>query len=246
MMSPTVSIITITYNAADVLPITLKSIGAQTCRDFEHIVIDGASSDDTLRILRQHSPESRILSEPDRGIYYAMNKGLDMARGKYVIFMNAGDSFFNRETLGKYVAAILRHDPDIIYADTMVCDSHGLNIRPRHLGVPARLTAESFSHGMLVCHQAFMVRRELAPQYDTRYRLSSDYDWTLRCIEATTPDKCVNLKCPAVLFLDEGATSKHKKASLTERFDIMRRHFGTFKAIRRHLSFIPRAIKRHI
>lgn len=243
--SPLVSVVTVTYNAAKLLPATLNSLNQQKFRDFEHIVVDGASSDDTLAVVRSLSAGSRILSEPDRGLYDAMNKGLRLASGQYVIFLNAGDSLRGEDALGRYAAAC-GDDTDIIYADTMIVDSAGNDLRPRHLSVPAVLTKESFSHGMLICHQAFMARRSLVPKFDLSYRFSADYDWTLKCIEATDPGRCRNLKRVAVNFLDEGTTKNNKLASLRERFDVMRRHFGTTVAVARHLSFIPRALRRHL
>ena len=163
-MTPLISIITITWNASSTLPPTLKSVGEQTFRDFEHILVDGASSDDTLAVARRDGlPSLRIVSEPDRGLYDAMNKGLRMARGKYVLFLNAGDSFADSAVLQAYADAAAAN-PDIIYADTLVVDEARNVVGSRHLSVPDQLTLDSFSRGMLVCHQAFMVRRSLAPE----------------------------------------------------------------------------------
>lgn len=244
--NPLISIITITWNAAAELPRTMHSVAEQSFSDFEHIIVDGASSDDTLAIARRMgTPSLRILSEPDNGLYFAMNKGLDMARGRYVIFLNAGDAFHDSAVLARYAAAA-KKDADIIYADTDIVDAEGRFLRKRHLSAPVQLTKESFSHGMLVCHQAFMVKRVLAPKYDTAYRFSADYDWTVRCISRTAPNRCRNLHCVAIDYLDAGMTEKNKRASLRERFDIMRRHYGLTTTIGRHISFIPRAIARKL
>lgn len=244
---PLVSIITITFKAENTLPPTMQSLREQSCRNFEHIIIDGASTDNTISVARSlsSSPATRILSEPDNGIYDAMNKGLRMARGQYLLFLNAGDSFASPDSLRKFAEAA-SDNPDIIYADTMIVDDQRNILRPRHLSVPDRLTAESFSNGMLVCHQAFMVRRDIAPLYDTAYRLSADYDWTIRCIKAADPDKCINLHSPEIHYLDDGVSEKHKLQSLKERFRIMARHYGLPKTILRHAAFIPRAIKRSL
>lgn len=240
---PLISVITITFNAAGVVRPTIESLCAQTFRNFEHIVIDGDSSDNTLDIVRALSPQTRILSEPDRGIYDAMNKGLRMARGKYLLFLNAGDSLHSPETLSLYAEAADKN-PDIIYADTVIVGSSRRILGPRHLSAPARLTLSSFSGGMLVCHQAFMMRRSLAPEYDTRYRFSADYDWTVRCIAASSPDRCINLETVAIDYLADGTTDRNHLRSLRERLKIMCRHYGTFPTLLRHLSFAARAIKR--
>ncbi len=244
--APLISIITVTYNAASTLPPTLISLREQTYQDFEHIIVDGASGDDTLAIARrQGRPGLRIVSEPDRGLYDAMNKGLHLARGKYVLFLNAGDAFAGPDELMAYArAASLEPAPDIIYADTDIVDSSRNIVARRHLSVPEQLTFKSFSHGMLVCHQAFMMRRSLAPDFDLHYRFSADYDWTVRCLALTDADACVNLHRTAIHYLNDGLTGKNHFASLRERYRIMARHYGRITALGRHLGFIPRAIAR--
>ncbi|MCM1153409.1 MAG: glycosyltransferase [Muribaculum sp.] len=234
-----ISIITVTYNAEKTLPATLKSVAEQTYKDYELIIIDGASRDNTLSLARSLAPNATILSEPDDGIYYAMNKGLRMAKGEYVLFLNAGDSFHSAGTLALYAEAT-QSGPDIIYGDTVVVDAERNELRPRHKSVPQMLTRESFSHGMLICHQAFMARRDLCPEYDTMYRFSADYDWTVKIIESTVPDKCVNLHAVTTDFLELGTTDKNHKASLAERFSIMRKHYGLSKTIMRHIGFLFR------
>lgn len=236
MTTPLISIITITYNAEKELPRTIASILEQNFDDFEHLVIDGASSDRTLEIARRN-PDARIISERDRGLYDAMNKGLKNARGKYVLFLNAGDTFRNSEILSRY-AAEAKKGYDIIYSDTMVVDADGKDLQPRHYSVPDLLTFESFSRGMLICHQAFMVKKEIAPTYDLQYRFSADYDWTIRCIKNTEPNKCINLKVVGINYLSDGMTDKNKFKSLKERYHVMASHYGTVAAIKRHIQLI--------
>lgn len=242
---PLISIITITYNAAKTLPVTMESVAEQSFTDFEHIVIDGASTDDTIMIARKMGkPSLRIVSEPDEGLYDAMNKGVKIARGRYLLFLNSGDRFHASDTLQAYAEAIESKSPDIIYGDTDIVDIEGKRIGPRHLSAPAILTVDSFSKGMLICHQAFMVRKDIAPLYDTDYRFSADYDWCIRCIKASRAGDRVNLRRVTIDYLSDGMTDHNKKASLMERFRIMAAHYGSMKAVAAHLSFIPRAIKR--
>ncbi|MDE5758035.1 MAG: glycosyltransferase [Allobaculum sp.] len=242
---PLISVITITYNSSETLPLTMESIAEQTFKDFEHIIVDGASKDDTIIVARRMgSRELRIISEPDDGLYHAMNKGLKMARGRYLIFLNSGDRFHSADTLKAYADAISKSNPDIIYGDTDIVDIEGKRIGPRHLSVPEILTVDSFSRGMLICHQAFMVKKDIAPLYDTDYHFSADYDWCIRCIKASRAGDRVNLRQVTIDYLSDGMTDHNKKASLVERFRIMAAHYGSMKAITAHLSFIPRAIKR--
>lgn len=244
--NPLFSIVTITFNAARELPATLASVDAQTCTDYEHLIIDGASTDATLSLARAPgNPRRQTFSEPDRGLYDAMNKGLTRARGTYVIFLNAGDSFSSSDTLATYASAA-GPDTDIIYADTRLVDSSRHVVGPRHLSVPEVLTFKSFARGMLVCHQAFAMRREKAPLYDLSYRFSADYDWCLRCLRLTAPERCRNLHTVAIDYLTDGLTDRNHKASLRERYHIMCRHFGTIPTIARHAGFLLRAVRRRL
>lgn len=251
-----ISVITITYNAASVIRPTLQSLNSQTFRNFEHLVIDGASKDDTVSIVRGMCPDSIIRSEPDRGLYDAMNKGLRSAKGKYLLFLNAGDALHTPDTLRHYADAArlngknpLNADEnadsrqryaDIIYGDTIVVDSDRHFVKPRHLSVPDRLTFRSFANGMLVCHQAFMVRSDLAPEYDLQYRFSADYEWTLRCLKSADPDHNVNLHTVTIDYLSDGMTDKNHSASLKERYRIMCRYYGTIPTLLRHIRFLLR------
>ncbi|MDE5871025.1 MAG: glycosyltransferase [Muribaculaceae bacterium] len=242
---PLISVITVTFNAAETLPLTMESVAEQTFKDFEHIVVDGISKDDTITVARRMGDRRlRILCEQDDGLYDAMNKGLKMARGRYLIYLNSGDRFHSADTLKEYADAIAQRNPDILYGDTDIVDIEGKRIGPRHLSAPEMLTVDSFSQGMLICHQAFMVRKDIAPLYDIDYRFSADYDWCIRCIKASRAGDRVNLHRVTIDYLSDGLTDKNKKASLVERFKIMTAHYGSMKAVAAHLSFIPRAIKR--
>lgn len=242
---PLISVITVAYNAEDTIGITLKSVGEQSYHDFEYLVIDGASKDKTVNLVQNaHIPNCRIVSEHDNGLYDAMNKALRLAKGKYLLFLNAGDSFFDKNTLEDY-AKEASLGADIIYGDTIIVNAEGEKISPRHLSVPKTLTKKSFANGMLICHQAFMVRKALVTLYDLSYRFSADYDWCINCIKAADSDKCINLDKTTIKYLSDGLTDNNKVSSLLERFKIMRRHYGLPTTLLKHLSFIPRFLKRH-
>ncbi len=244
-MDPLFSIITVTWNAASVIAPTLRSVERQTSTDYEMLIIDGASTDDTLRIVKQASIASlRVFSEPDNGLYDAMNKGISRARGRYLIFLNAGDAFADDTVLVR-LAMLTTEDPGVIYGQTQLVDKNREVVGKRHLTAPKRLTVDSFLKGMVVCHQAFVARRDLVPQYDLRYRLSADYDWCIRVLEKSPANAYAGRK-PIISYLAEGMTTRHHRASLRERFRIMCRHYGTGMAILAHLSFIPRYLKRRL
>lgn len=236
---PLITIVTVTYNAAETLPLTMESVAEQTFADFEHLIIDGASTDDTISVARQMGrPDLRIVSEPDHGLYDAMNKGVKLAHGYYLLFLNSGDRFHGADALQAYADAILDKNPDIIYGDTDIVNIEGERIGPRHLSAPEMLTFDSFSNGMLICHQAFMVKKEIAPSYDLQYHFSADYDWAIKCIRNTGPEKCVNLNTVAINYLSDGMTDKNKLKSLKERYRVMANHYGTFSAIKRHIALV--------
>ena len=242
--TPLISIVTVTFNASSTIRKTMESISAQSFKNFEHLVIDGASKDDTTEIIKGFDlPQTEIISEPDRGLYDAMNKALKLAKGKYILFLNAGDAFHDASSLEKY-AREADSNADIIYGDTVIVDLEGNYLGPRHLSVPDQLTFKSFSDGMLVCHQAFMVRKELADPYDLSYRFSADYDWCVRCIAKSDSAKCKNLNKVTIDYLRDGLTDKNKLKSLKERFIIMSRHYGLIPTILRHFTFLIRSLRR--
>lgn len=254
------SIITITYNAEKVLQRTLDSVRSQTYRDMEHLIIDGASTDETVAMAdayrQRASYDVVVRSEPDKGIYDAMNKGLRLAMGDYVVFMNAGDTFHDERTLERVWGGIteLRNSetpelrPAVIYGDTDIVDSEGRFLRKRHLSVPDRLTWRSFRKGMLVCHQAFYARRDIARDipYDLQYRHSADVDWCIRVMKEAERRHLPLRRVPGVVadFMDGGNTTQNHRASLKERFTVMRRHYGLFTTLTMHAWFIVRAFFR--
>ncbi len=243
-MRPLFSIITVTYNASATIKPTLKSLKEQTCKLYEHIVVDGASTDDTLEIVKSADIQpSTIISEKDRGIYDAMNKGLGVAKGDYVIFLNAGDAFHKDTTLQTIADCVLDNDyPGIAYGQTQIVDSERHRIGDRHLTAPAQLTLDSFKYGMVVCHQAFVVLRKLVDNYDTRYKYSADYEWCIRCLQRS--HRTVYIDQILIDYLKEGVTTANHAASLWERFRIMSYYYGLFPTIYRHIGFFIRNLKR--
>lgn len=242
--APLFSIITVTYNAEATLPRTLASVKEQTCRLFEYLVVDGKSVDATLQLAADAAiAEMKIHSGRDNGIYDAMNKGLGMAEGEYVIFLNAGDAFHAPDTLQRIADAIMANDfPGIVYGQTDIVDIAGQRLGERHLRAPRELTLDSFRDGMVVCHQAFVVLRRITAPYNLDYRLSADYDWCIRCLQHSRRN--VYIDDVLIDYLNEGTTTRNHRRSLRERFRIMCYYYGTFSTIKKHLSFIPRYLRR--
>jgi glycosyltransferase involved in cell wall biosynthesis len=239
---PKFSFITVTFNAGKVLEDTIQSVVFQTYRNVEYIIVDGGSTDNTLEIAgKYHDRISKVISEPDKGLYDAMNKGIRLATGDYLCFLNAGDELHENETLQKMVHTLKGKElPDVIYGETAIVDEEGHFLHMRRLSTPERLNWKSFKQGMLVCHQAFFARRELATNewYDLRYRFSADFDW---CIRIMKKAKCLhNTRLTIIDYLNEGMTTRNHKASLKERFRIMAKHYGWISTILHHGWFVIR------
>lgn len=242
---PLISIITVTYNASSTIGETMKSVSSQKFTDYEHIIMDGVSTDATLSIAEDlKTSNTHILSSPDHGIYDAMNKAMGVARGQYLLFLNSGDTFANVDVLQRYADAIVNNSyPGIVYGVTVLVDSHRKIVGRRHLEAPRTLSYDSFRKGMVVCHQAFMVARAISPLYNLKYRFSADYEWCIRCLQNTSQAVYIGDE-PAIHYLNEGLTTRNHKASLWERFQIMCDYFGTVPTIIRHLRFLGRYMRR--
>jgi len=254
------TIVTITYNAQNVVERTLQSVLNQTYEGVEHLIIDGASTDQTLALVEQYTQQSDqsdnhhkviVQSEPDEGIYYAMNKGLTQAAGDYICYMNAGDAFPTADTLEQIVHRLQLNSrpsaelPAVLYGNTNVVDGEGRFMHPRRLQPPTQLTWRSFRQGMLVCHQAFYARTDIAKNlpFDTRYRFSADVDWCIRIMREA--DRMgLTLEDAGIVvanYMEEGATTRNHRASLLERFRVMATHYGLVQTALLHCWFMVRA-----
>lgn len=249
------SLITCTYNAGHEIQRTLDSVLAQTYPAVEHLIVDGRSADDTVaraEAYRQRSAEAgnghrvSVTSEPDGGLYDAMNKGLARATGDYVVFLNAGDVLPSADTLEHVAASVGEGErlPGVLYGLADIVDDEGRFLRHRRLQPPAVLSWRSFRHGMLVCHQAFYARRDLAQAtpYDLRYRFSADVDWCIRVMKRAEDARLPLRGVGEVLvnYLDGGMTVRHHRASLLERFRVMTCHYGWLSTVAMHLWFVVR------
>jgi len=242
MSQPVFSIITVTFNAEKVLRKTMDSICNQSYRNIEYIIVDGASSDNTAHIATSYETQFsdikhfEVISEPDNGLYDAMNKGLKKATGDYVWFLNAGDTL-KKTDIVQQIAFICQQNkmPDIIYGETDLTDTNNQVFAERRLKTPEYLTWKSFKMGMLVSHQAFIVKKKISPEYDLQYRFSADFDWCIRCMKKAA--SIINSRLRLINYQYEGTTTANRKASLKERYEIMCKYYGIFPTQIRHLWF---------
>ncbi|WP_430811394.1 MULTISPECIES: glycosyltransferase family 2 protein [unclassified Carboxylicivirga] len=234
MKRPLISIITIVYNGVNTLQKTIDSIAAQEYSNIEYIIIDGASNDGTIDLIKDNKDVvSKWISEPDEGLYDAMNKGLKLASGHYVWFINAGDEIYAPNTLAQLVEQLEGSLPDVIYGDTLMIDADGNEIGERRLQPPSALCWRDFRRGMLVSHQSILVARAIAAPYNTHYRFSADYEWCLQALKAAS--SVYNSRQILSRFLDGGLTKQNIIPGLRERFDIMRRYFGLLSTLWQHI-----------
>lgn len=217
-----VSVITVTYNALPALQRTLQSVVGQEHADFEYIVVDGGSKDGTREYLEKHSDKiARWVSEPDDGIYSAMNKGVQMAEGEYCIFMNADDCFVDKRVLCK-ITPFLVDGIDILLGNAIYVNGEGkiLAIQPSRSGFSLSNIFQTS-----VCHQACFIKRKLLIEhpYNEAFRLVSDWEFILeRVLDGKTICGAVNRD--VCFFMAGGATDKYRTLGIIERRSVLERY----------------------
>ena len=251
------SIITITYNNAEGLRKTLASVASQTFRDFEHIIVDGGSTDDSVDIIRQYADNEAIrsenskadnlassphhlitslpiawISEKDRGVYDAQNKGIRLAHGEYCYFLNAGDTFCADDVLERMfspnslIASSPNRLPDILYGNEIIVDGNG-----QRIGIARGVVNPTFVDLYNSCmkHQASFIHRSLFDKYgmyDADMRICSDFDWFFRVIafhdEVTLQYKDVDI----AYFENTGLSYHAPELCAKERQQILDRYMS--------------------
>ena len=231
MNLPVLSVITVVYNNVTDIEHTVLSVINQTYPHIQYIVIDGGSTDGTIDVIKKYNGRlAKWLSEKDNGIYDAMNKGLALATGDYVIFMNSGDEFYAPDTVEKVFA--LADNADIYYGETEMLDSNRNSLGRRRHQAPEQFTYNSFRYGMSVSHQAIYIKRSLTEPYDENYRLSADIDWILKAVKKASV--IVNTRMYVAKYLVGGMSKKKHRQSLIERFNIFSKHYGFIPNLLNH------------
>lgn len=209
--SPFFSVVTVCRNEREKIRTTCESICGQSYRDFEWIVIDGASTDETLDVLREYEDQMAVLiSEPDAGIYNAMNKGIKRASGEYVVFMNGGDYFSGNDVL-QFVADA--PEAGILYGDLLFDGPE-----PSIAQFPDRLPPSYLLNNMLP-HQASFIRRELFERYggyDESFKIAGDYDLFARLLEIHRVS-CFHVPYTLAVFNGEGISKDLRYRALRKQ-----------------------------
>ena len=204
-----VTIITVCRNHAQELERTIRSVESQTWQEKEYLVIDGASTDDTLDVIKAHETSiTRWISEPDQGIYDAMNKGVRMAQGEWVIFMNAGDTFASDDTLQRVFGS--PQNADVIYGDVIKGELVKEAEAPRN------------AHRMFYCHQSAFVRTRCLREFpfDIRHRMSADFKQVKQLY--LSGKTFLQLDFPVANFDTQGVSNKNRSAGLYDNIQVIR------------------------
>ena len=251
------SIVTINYNNAEGLRKTLASVASQTFRDFEHIIVDGGSTDESVEIIREYADNEAIrlensktdnlassphhlitlspitwISEKDRGIYDAQNKGIRLAHGEYCYFLNAGDTFCADDVLERMfspnnlISSSPNHLPDILYGNEIIVDGNG-----KRVGIARGVEKPSFVDLYNSCmkHQASFIRRSLFDKYgmyDTDMRICSDFDWFFRVIAFHDDVTLQYMDVDIAYFENTGLSYHNPELCAKERQQILNRYMS--------------------
>ncbi len=240
---PKISIITVCRNAAPFLERTIRSVLEQRYKPIEYILIDGASSDGTVDLIKKYEHELNYWSsEPDKSHFDAMNKGLDRATGTYVLFMNAGDKIANAHALKNMMEG--HAGADLIYARALYTDEfHATRPWHKETPLPGVLTDRSFLNGMVICHHCMIVKRALAPAYRLGpWKIANDIDWAVRVMkQVRTKHFYDGIFC---LYLEGGLSAKHRLRAVLERFRICVEHFGWLPTLWQQVKILWSVAKR--
>lgn len=231
--NPWLSIITACLNDGKNLKKTIQSIRDQQADFIEYIIVDGKSNDDTLNIIEENKQIIQAwLSEKDEGVYDAMNKGLKMVNGQYILFMNAGDTFYNTSVLRNIKEQ--QRDEDVLYGNAIFVHEDGKYKSPRHKILPSNLDWKSFKNGMVVCHQALLIKKTIVASYNLKYKVAADLDWAIRSVKNAS--RIRNLKFIICNFQFGGMSDIQKKKALQERWHILIDHYGLITTLWCHLK----------
>ena len=270
-----ISIITVVRNAKELFLETLQSVKNQTYTNVEYVVIDGNSTDGTKELIKENQEFiSKWISEKDESLYDAMNKGLELSTGDFVWFLHAGDTIPTLQTLENLINEIYNENNsenqskveflkniDFIYGKIKIKKvknkiENTISFSDYHKEVPtekqlAKLGYKNFLEGMVICHQAMLVRREIAPFYDLNFRLAGDIDWSIRLFKEiekrkTNKDELRVKQTEIVIthFLAGGISTSQKKKSLIERFKIFQKHIGVVGAVKQHFVIFGKRVFR--
>lgn len=217
-----ISVITVTWNSAATVRHTVESFLAQSHRDSEMVVVDGASRDDTVAIVQGYGdPRIHVRSEPDGGIYDAMNKGLARYTGDAVGFLNSDDRYHDRDALARIAEGLENHD--VVHGDLVFVRDHESRAEVRRWRGSA-YSRGAFRDGWMPAHPTFYVRRSVAERtgaFDPEMKVAADYDYMLRAME-TAPVRALHIDAVLVDMMAGGNSTRSWKAYVRGNIESLR------------------------
>lgn len=217
-LKPMISVVTVVFNNVENIERTIQSVIMQSFDEYEYIIVDGGSIDGTVDLVKRYSEHvTKFVSEKDKGLYDAMNKGLSLCNGNFVVFMNSGDTFYDTDTLSR-VAKEIGGDIDAIYGNHIVEHVDNKNKRNYIVSLPP---SDSCLLRMPFCHQTLYIRRELALKYkfDDRLRIGADFK---QIVQLFNKDTFIKLDKPLAIVSNGGISDKERLNSVLERIAILR------------------------
>jgi glycosyltransferase len=181
-----VSVITAVFNNKDTIGDTVRSVSNQVYKDVEHIIIDGGSTDETLEMIKRYADGvSRVISEPDRGVYDALNKGIRLSSGDIVGILNGDDVYAHDEVLKTVVDVFEKQNVESCFGDLLYVDRQNINKVVRYWK-SSHYKPGKFKYGWMPPHPTFFVKRHIYErfgQFNTNFRIAADYELMLRFLE---------------------------------------------------------------
>jgi glycosyltransferase involved in cell wall biosynthesis len=224
MNKPIITIITVSYNSAATISDTIDSVLSQTYQDIEYIIIDGASSDGTIEIIRSYGSKiSRFITEPDRGIYDAINKGIAISTGDIVGIVNSDDVFYDRQVIGKVAESFMENDIDAVYGDAIFVSPENTLRIVRYYSSGA-FHPGRFRFGFMPAHPSFYVKRaffEKLGLYKTDYKIAADFELLLRFLYVNRI-RTKYIEMPFVSMRMGGRSNKSPKSNIILNREILR------------------------
>ena len=226
-----VSIITITYNAENTIFNSLNSVFNQSYKNIEHIIVDGGSKDNTVKICKEFNHISKLISEPDKGVYDAFNKGIKLATGDVIGFLNADDTFYNENSIQDIVDAFSNNETDIVYGNLDYVNEESKVIR--------NWISKPYEKGLvkkawMPAHPTFYCKKEVYDRldgYNDSFKIAGDFELCLRFLEINNiPSYYLNKKLVNMLV---GGISN---SGLSSKFTILKEELRAFKINERSIN----------